>query len=280
MLTTSVIPDKLRQIPDPPLQLYTLGQNLEFLLKRPCLTVVGSRKVSAYGQAVTMQLVGDVARAGAIIISGLAIGVDSIAHKAAMDVGGLTIAVMPCGLDRIYPASHTNLAKRILAQGGALVSEYPPGSVAYKYNFVARNRLASGLGDAVLITEAGAKSGTLHTAAFALEQGKDVLVVPGNITSPTSVGTNQLLKTGATPVTSSADILQALSVDSLQQSTVPQGSTPDEQCILDLIRQGTADGDKLLACSKLEITKFNQALTMLEITGKVQGLGNNHWGLS
>jgi DNA processing protein len=187
---------------------------------------------------------------------------------------------MPCGLDKIYPASHANLARRILGHGGALVSEYPAGTPAYKYNFVARNRIASGLGDAVLITEAGEKSDTLHTASFALEQGKDVLVVPGNITSPTSVGTNSLLKSGATPVTDSHDILRALGVTEVGQAKTPQGSAPEEQTILDLIFAGTSDGGELLTLSELDVIKFNQTLTMLEITGKVQALGNNKWGLN
>ncbi|HEY5667669.1 MAG TPA: DNA-processing protein DprA [Candidatus Saccharimonadales bacterium] len=275
----SFVPDKLQYIPDPPRQLFTVGVALEHLLDKPCLTVVGSRRVSAYGKAVTTQLVTQAARAGAVIISGLALGVDSIAHRAALEAGGPTIAVMPAGLDKIYPASHANLAKQIIQQGGALVSEYPPGTPPYKYNFVERNRLASGLSDAVLITEAGEKSGTLHTAQFALEQGKEVLAVPGNITSPTSVGANNLIKAGATPVTCIADLLRALGLSQTKQSRAPQGSTPEEQMILDLIFAGTADGSDLLAKSQLEVSIFNQSLTMLEITGKVQALGNNQWAL-
>jgi DNA processing protein len=280
MLSVSVIPKKLQLIPDPPARLHILGHNLENLLSKPCLTVVGSRQVSTYGRAVTTQLVSEVAGAGVVIVSGLALGVDSIAHQAALDAGGLTIAVMPGGLDHIYPASHTRLARQIIDQGGALVSEYPVGTAPQRWYFVARNRITSGLGDAVLITEASHKSGTLHTAEFALEQGKDVLVVPGNITSPTSVGTNNLLKSGATPVTTSTDILRALGIEPTQQSRAPQGSTPAEQAVLDLLATGTADGGALQSLSKLDIAIFNQTLTMLEITGKVRALGNNQWAIA
>jgi DNA processing protein len=224
-------------------------------------------------------LVNDLARAGVVIISGLAIGVDVVAHRAALEAGGLTIAVLPCGLDRIYPAAHRNVATQILAQGGALVTEYPEGTITYPVNFIARNRIASGLSQAVLITEAAEKSGTLHTARFALEQGKDVLAVPGNITSPTSSGTNNLLKIGATPVTSSADVFHILGIKPNQQATIPKGGTPQEQTILDLISDGITDGTQLQEQSSLSTPTFNQALTMLEITGKVRSLGANQWSL-
>ena len=242
------------------------------------VSVVGSRKVSAYGKAVTSQLATGLARAGVVIVSGLAIGVDSIAHKATVEAGGQTIAVLPAGLDRIYPTSHTYLARQILEQGGALVSEYPPGSTPYPLNFIARNRLVSGLSSVVLITEASEKSGTLHTARFALEQGKEVLVVPGNITSPTSKGTNNLLKVGATPVTDLSDILQVLGITG-GQTARPIGDTLQQQTILDLLYDGHADGDELLQASQMDIAQFNQTITMLEITGKVRALGSNQWSL-
>ncbi|HLZ14394.1 MAG TPA: DNA-processing protein DprA, partial [Candidatus Saccharimonadales bacterium] len=203
------------------------------------MTIVGSRKLSAYGKAVTTLLATELARSGVVVVSGLAIGVDAIAHRAALDAGGLTIAVLPSSICDIYPASHTGLARQIVAQGGALVSEYPGGSRTYPGNFVARNRIASGLGDALLITEAAEKSGTLHTANFALEQGKPVLAVPGNITSPTSVGTNNLIKTGATPVTSVDDIFHILGMQCAgPDSKRYTSSNPHEQTLLDLLQTG------------------------------------------
>lgn len=265
----------------PPKQLCVVGGDVNELLKRPSVTVVGSRKVSAYGRAVTMNLAGELAKAGVVIISGLALGVDSLAHKAALQVGGLTIAVLPSGVENVYPAGHLGLSKQILQQGGALISEYPDHEAARKHYFIARNRLASGLGDALLITEAAEKSGTLHTANFALEQGRPVLAVPGNITSPTSAGTNNLIKTGAVPVTSVQDIFYVLGLDAGQpKREAPRSGNPDEQLILDLIFSGVSDGADLLGQSELEVRLFNQTLTMLEIRGLIRPLGNNQWGLS
>ena len=280
-LSTPDVPERLRNIPTPPKQLFVLGQDVNELLTHPCVTIVGSRKVSAYGRAVTEQLAGELARAGVVIISGLALGVDSLAHQASLDAGGLTIAVLPTGMDTIAPASHRNLAMQILQHGGALVSEYPEGAPINKGNFVARNRLVSGLCDALLITEAAEKSGSLHTANFALEQGKPVLAVPGNITSPTSAGANNLIKTGATPVTSVQDVLYVLGLEpSTKKREAPRTSNPNEQVLLDLLLSGVEDGNELHEASQLEVSLFNQTLTMLEIRGHIRPLGNNRWALS
>lgn len=276
-------PDRLRTIPMPPQKLYVLCKtNVNELLARPCLTVIGSRKVSSYGREVTSALAGELAKSGAVIISGLAIGIDSIAHRAALDVGGLTIAVLPSGFRHVYPAQHRGLAQEILERGGALVSEHPPDmTIAYKGNFIARNRIASGLSDAILITEAAAKSGTLHTAEFALEQGREVLAVPGNITSPTSVGTNTLIRSGATPVIQAADIFHALGIAPTKgKQQAKKSNNPNEQALLNLLETGISNGDDLLEHSKLPVTIFNQTLTMLEINGTIRPLGSNHWALN
>lgn len=276
------IPVKLRSIPDAPKQLFVLADDFSALLDRPAVAIVGSRKITAYGKSVTAQLAGELARAGVVIVSGLALGVDAIAHRAALENGGLTIAVLPSSLDRIYPASHHGLAQEILEKGGALVSEYPEGSnIAYKGNFVARNRIVSGLSNAVLITEAAEKSGTLHTADFALQQGREVLAVPGNITSPTSAGTNNLIKTGATSVTSTTDIFLALGMQaSGELKTAPKGGSTEEQTVLDLLFSGINEGEELLMATKLDVSRFNQTLTMLEIRGQIRPLGNNRWSLT
>lgn len=276
----SAYPNSLTEIAQPPRQLFVQSENWEDLLARPRIAVIGSRKVSAYGRQVTAKLAGELAAQGIVIVSGLALGVDGIAHQAALDAGGLTIAVLPTSLEKIYPASHHNLAQNILKQGGALISEYESGAEVYKTNFVARNRIVAGISAAVLITEAAEKSGSLHTARFALEQGIDVLAVPGNITSPTSAGTNNLIKSGATPVTCTDDILHALGVRPGQVSAKITSANPDEQLLLDLLGQGTTDGAELLLVSKLSVETFNHTLTMLEITGKVRPLGANQWSLS
>jgi len=277
-LSQKSIPERLQRIASPPKQLFVSGQ-LDELLALPMVGIVGSRKVSPYGRSVTTRLAGELAGQGIVIVSGLAFGVDSIAHQAALDAGGRTIAVLPSPLETIYPASHRQLAANILKQGGALISEYPAGTESFRGNFVARNRIISGLSNALLVTEAAEKSGSLHTARFALEQGKDVLAVPGNINSPTSVGTNNLLRAGAGVATCADDILYALKLSPEQLKPVKAASEP-EQIILDLIAAGTADGDKLAQDSQLEIALFNQTLTMLEITGKIRPLGANQWALS
>lgn len=275
------IPARLTRISSPPKQLYVLGDRFTELLDKPCLAVVGSRKVSPYGRSVTTKLAEDAARQGIIIISGLALGIDGLAHQAALNAGTPTIAVLPCGLDRIYPSTHHQLAKQIVEQGGALITEYPPETEPYKTNFVARNRLIAALGDGVLITEAAEKSGSLHTANFALEQGREVMAVPGNITSDTSKGTNNLIKSGAVPVTSIEDILQALKVEQKgRQDAKIIAANAEEYTLLELLRGGITDSAALLQSSELTPAAFNQTLTMLEITGKIKNLGANHWTLA
>lgn len=262
-----------------PQTLYGLGADIETLLALPRVAIVGSRKVSSYGRSVTAQLAGELAAYGIVIVSGLALGVDGLAHRAALEAGGLTIAVMPCGLERIYPANHYSLGQQIIRQGGALISEYAAGTETYKVNFIARNRLIAALADVTLITEAAEKSGSLHTARFALEQGKDVLAVPGNITSPTSVGTNNLIRAGATPVTSTQDVLDALGLTAPSADKIVRGGSNEEQLILDLLAQDIGDGAELLLRSRLPVMQFNQTLTMMEITGKVRPLGGNTWAI-
>ncbi len=250
------------------------------LLMRPRLAIIGSRSVSIYGRQVTTKLAGQLAEQGIVIISGLALGVDAIAHQATLDAGGLAVAVLPSPVDHPYPASNINLANRILEQGGAIISEYADIEYSFKSNFVARNRLVAGLAQAILITEAALKSGSLHTARFALEQGKDVLAVPGNITSVSSVGANNLIKAGAVPVTSYKDVLQVMNLKphhSKPQHTT--GRNANEQRIIDLILQGKNDGEELLKLSQLTVSEFNQALTMLEIGGLLRSLGANQWSL-
>jgi DNA processing protein len=261
--------------------LHIAADSLEDLLARPRVAIVGSRTISAYGKAVTAQLAGDLARAGVVIVSGLAIGTDAVAHRAALDAGGLTIAVLPASLQTIYPAQHYQLAMRIMQQGGALVSEYDEQMTnAYKGNFVARNRIVSGLSHVVLITEAAAKSGTLHTAAFALEQGREVMAVPGNITSPTSTGTNTLIKNGAQPVLSAEDVLHVLGIAPTGKRQTLRGDTPEQQQIIDALALGESDGNAILQSTGMPVQVFDQHLTMLEITGKIRPLGNNKWSLT
>lgn len=276
-LEDSSFPSSLREIVDPPKQLFILG-NPSLIKKEVKVGVVGSRRVSSYGRSVTLRLARELAEQDIVIVSGLALGIDSIAHRAALEVKGKTIAVLPCGLDRVYPASHTTLAKEILSNDGLLISEYPPGTNLQKYQFIARNRLISGLSDGVLITEAASKSGSLHTANFALDQGKQVFAVPGNITSDLSAGTNNLIRAGATPVTGSNDIFEALNL-AVSSSNTPVANNAEEALLLNLLQQGVQDSSELLEQSRMDTARFNQTLTMLEISGKIRPLGTGQWGL-
>ncbi len=277
-LKSPLFPAQLAAIHNPPQLLYYVG-DIQPLLGQPRLAIVGSRKVSAYGKSVTHKLALQAAEQGIVIVSGLALGVDGLAHEAALQAGGKTIAVLPSGLDKVYPSSHQQLAERIVQQGGALISEYSADAIAFKTNFVERNRLVSGISDAVLVTEAAAKSGSLHTANFAKKQGRTLMAVPGNITSELSYGTNNLIKSGANPVTEIRDILSAMGLKRRKSDdTILQGATETEKTILSLIASGINDATILLHESQLSPAVFNQTLTMLEISGKVRSLGNGKWG--
>ncbi len=272
-------PQPLQDITDPPKQLYYIG-DLEAATAKPRLAIVGSRKVPAYGKAVTLRLAREATEQGIVIVSGLALGVDGLAHQAALEANGTTIAVLPTSLSKIYPSSHHQLAKQILKKGGILITEYGGEVEPHRGAFIARNRIISGLSDATLITEAAIKSGSLHTANFALDQGRTVMTVPGNITSELSAGTNNLIKAGAVPITEIRDILAAMNLTQAIKREAPIGSTEEETIILSLLVQGISDASELLARSGLEPQLFNQSLTMLEITGKVRPLGAGHWSLS
>jgi len=250
----------------------------------PVVAIVGSRKPSAYGREVTEQLAGDLAKAGCIIVSGLAIGIDGIAQRAALEAGGTVIGVIPNELPDILPQTNYKLAMNIIKNGGAILSEWKKGDgkIVNRWSFLERNRLVSGLADAVIITEAAERSGTLNTAAHALSQGRDVFAVPGNITSPLSAGCNALLKQGAYPATEAKDILQIIAPEQLKKSSqnqLPLGSSPEETIIINLIASGVRSGDQLQQQSGLSASNFSTALTMLEINGVIKPLGANNWTL-
>ena len=265
-------------IAKPPEKLYFIGKLPN--KRQPTVAIVGSRKPTSYGKDVTYQLAYDLARRGIIIVSGLALGVDGIAHRATLDAGGITLAVLANGVDIIYPATHHSLAKDILASNGAIISQYEPGVEARDFQFLERNRIISGLSDAVIVTEAAARSGTLSTVIHALEQGREVFVVPGNITSPLSAGCNNLIKQGAHPITCAEDVLEIIAPDLLRpQSLLPLGNTPLESKIIELLQSGVRDGDELQNLSEVNVSEFSSAITMMEISGTIRALGGNQWTL-
>lgn len=246
----------------------------------PTVAIVGTRKPTSYGKEVAHKLAFDLAKSGVVIVSGLALGTDAVAHRGALAAGGTTIAVLANSVDSIYPRSHAALGEQILASGGAIMSEYEPPTDPRKYQFLARNRIVSGVSDAIIIVEAAKRSGTLSTAASALEQGHEVLVVPGNITSPLSAGCNALLKQGAQPITCADDVLEIIAPQLRQTQTVlPLGATPLEDKIIELLQSGIRDGDQIQQNCGEDAAIFGQALTMMEINGIVRSLGANQWTL-
>jgi DNA processing protein len=261
-----------------PKKLYFMGKIPDMRL--PTVAIIGTRKPTSYGKEVTYQLAFDLASRGVVIVSGLALGIDAIAHRGALDAGGITLAVLGNGLDTIYPANNQNLAKEILAKNGALISEYEPDVDARGFQFLERNRIVSGLSDAVIVTEAAIHSGTMSTVAHALEQGREVFVVPGNITSPLSAGCNKLIKQGAHPITCADDVLEVIAPDLLRpQSVLPLGSNKLESQIINLLQSGVRDGEELQIQTDTSASEFSQTLTMMEISGTIRALGGNQWTL-
>lgn len=246
----------------------------------PTVAIVGTRRPSHYGKQVTYDLAYKLAQKGVIIVSGLALGCDTIAHRAALDAGGKTIAILAGGLDSIYPRTNARLAEEIIKNGGALISEYPDGMPAKPFQFLARNRIVSGLADAVVVTEAAARSGTLSTVAHALDQNKEVFAIPGNITSVLSVGPNRLLKQGASPALSAEDILDVIAPSLLTtQTELPLETTPLERTILELIQSGIHDTNTLQLQTKKQASEVASTLTMLEIKGIIRTIDGNNWTL-
>lgn len=269
----------LPHIPDPPKKLFIRGNLPAKRVKT--VAIVGTRKPSAYGREIATKIASECAKNSIVVISGLALGIDSIAHRAAIDSGGKTIAVLANGVDKIYPRSHEDLGQKILQTNGAILSEYPNNTPARPWQFLARNRIVSGLADAVVIIEAASRSGTLSTANHALDQGKEIFAVPGNITSPLSAGCNQLIKNGANPLTSVEDLLDFLIPDRFEKQTqLFKGDTREENVILEFLsKNGTTSSDAIIKQTKLSASEFNQAITMLELKGLALNNGGEKWSL-
>jgi DNA processing protein len=260
-------PELLRAIFDPPRELYLRGAGAAELLGSRSVAVVGARSSSAYGAQVARMLGRDLASAGIVVVSGLARGIDGEAHRGALEASGLTVGVLGCGIDRDYPASNASLSRRI-EENGLVVSEYEPGVEPAPWRFPARNRIIAGLCAAVVVVEARERSGALITADFALDEGRDVFAVPGEITASLSAGTNALLKLGAIPLTSSDDVLDVLGVERPAASEAVDVS-PEAAMLLELVRDAPAGADELTARGVLEAGVVSVALTELELAGLV-----------
>jgi DNA processing protein len=257
-------PPLLHAIHDPPAGLFVRGDADMALLRRPTVAVVGARSCSPYGAQVARTLGRELAGAGLVVVSGLARGVDGEAHRGALEAGGPTLAVLGCGIDRDYPAAHVELAARIRATG-LTVSEYAPGVEPAPWRFPARNRVIAGLSAATVVVEARERSGALITADLALDEGREVFAVPGEITSALSAGTNDLLKLGASPLTTSADVLDLFGLVGAQADAVEVGSSAET--VLARLRDGPASADELARATGLDAGTLASALTELELAG-------------
>jgi DNA processing protein len=260
-------PDRLAAIHDPPPQLWLRGGCGQELLSRVAVAVVGARSCSSYGRAVARSMGRELAAAGVVVVSGMARGIDGEAHRGALEAGGPTVAVLGCGVDRDYPAAHAELAARI-CEAGLIVSEYEPGVEPAPWRFPARNRIISGLSKAVVVVEARERSGALITVDFALEQGRDVLVVPGEITSALSAGANALLRHGAAPALSVGDVLDAIGVAGPPRTRKePDG---DAGRVLAILRDAPATADELARATGIPAGEVAALLTALELDGLVE----------
>jgi DNA processing protein len=272
-----VYPLRLKEINQPPPVLYIRGEYLPDDLF--AVAVVGTRRVTPYGRQITEELSSFLAANGMTVISGLARGVDSVAHKSALKAGGRTIGILGSGVDRIYPPEHRGLAEQMM-ESGAIISDYAPGTPPDASNFPPRNRIISGLSLAVVVIEAGETSGALITAEFAAEQGREVFAVPGSILAPQSKGTNKLIQSGALPLLSVNDLMQALDITRVGEQKAARKVVPGdaiEAKLLSVLGNEPLHVDEIRNQSELPIEKVSSVLALMELKGMVRQVGGMNY---
>lgn len=267
-------PENLVDLADAPPVLYIKGKLTP--ADSNAVAIVGTRKMTSYGREVTEKFAGELAGLGVTIISGLARGVDTVAHKGALDAAGRTIAIIGRGLDEVYPQENTQLAKKIAEGSGAILSEYPLGYPAFRENFASRNRIISGLSKAVLVIEGAKKSGTLLTASAAAEQGRHVFAIPGQITSPMSAAPHFLIENGAKIAFSVKDILDELDLQLMvdrqaMEKVMPE--SPEEEKLIEILDTEPLHLDEIAAISSLKVEDVSARLTIMELKGLVKSMG-------
>jgi DNA processing protein len=270
-------PWRLKEIDQPPPVLYVRGSLTSE--DEWAVAVVGTRRITAYGRQMTEEIASTLSGNGVTVVSGLARGVDSVAHQAALAGGGRTLAVLGSGVDIIYPPEHRKLAERII-ENGALLSDYPPGTPPDGINFPPRNRIISGLSLAVVVAEAGDKSGALITAGFAAEQGRDVFAVPGNINAPQSAGCNRLIRDGARPLLSPREVLESLDLTYIAEHKTARAALPVnaiEATIMGLLSAQPLHVDEIRSQADYPIDQVSAALVLMELKGMVRQVGGMHY---
>ncbi len=273
-------PRCFRDLDVPPLVVYYVGDLS--LLDQPSIAIVGTRKCTKYGADLTEKFAKELARAGCCVVSGLAEGIDVHAHIGVLEAKGKTIAVLAGGLNYIYPANNVQIARNIIENGGLIISELAPDTSPHSYTFIQRNRLIAAASSGVLVTEAGAKSGAMHTVNFALDLGKDIFAVPGNVTSKSSEGTNQLIKQFYTScVTNPEDILGVIMPDyqKEEQKSPPKDLSNEEKSVLDVLKNGEVHFDEISQKSQINVKSLIGLLTMMEIRGLIKKLPSNYFAL-
>ena len=270
-------PARLREIDQPPPVLYLRGEYLPDDMF--AVAIVGTRRVTPYGRQVTEEIASFLAANGITVVSGLARGVDAVAHTAALKAGGRTIGVLGSGVDRIYPPEHRALAEQMMERG-AVVSDYAPGTPPDASNFPPRNRIISGLSLAVVVIEAGETSGALITAEFAAEQGREIFAVPGSILAPQSKGTNKLIQNGAQPLLTASDLMQALNLTRMGEHKAARKILPGDEVeakLLAALGEQPIHVDELGNQTGLPIEKVSATLTLMELKGMVRQVGGMHY---
>lgn len=273
-------PKLLKKIKDPPKILYCLG---EIKVNEPCFAIVGTRRFSAYGKQIALEIASDLAEAGLTIVSGLAPGIDTFSHQATIEQRKRTIAVLGTGVDEksIYPKSNLKLARKILESGGCLISEYKPGTHGSVFTFPQRNRIISGLSLGILVIEAKKRSGALITAQWAKMQGRKIFAVPGSIHSSNSKGCHLLIKQGAKLVENANDILKELDLPTKStRSGLVEGETKEENLILNVLKEESLYIDEIIKKTKLDTATVVSTLATMEIKSKVINLGGNIYAIS
>ena len=269
------------KFPDPPKELWIRGKLPEHIGEkdRPkTVAIVGARRSTSYGEDIAYKLAYDLAKCGVIIVSGMAYGIDSCAHRGCLDAGGVTIAVLGTPIDQIYPRSNIGLAKRILEKG-AIISEYEPKFETKSYCFLQRNRIVTGLSDAVVVVEASQKSGTKYTALVGDRQNRKVFAVPGDITRPMSAGCNQLIYDGVCPCLNVVDVMAAIGVcGGDKDKTI--GLDASEKLVVEAIRDGANEMLDIVEKTKYSSVELMQILMELELKGVIKSSGNNRWTLA
>lgn len=270
-------PRRLKEIDQPPPVLYVRGSLIPD--DEWAVAIVGTRRATPYGRQVTNDIASALARSGVTIVSGLARGVDAIAHKSALNAGGRTLAVLGCGVDRIYPPEHRSLASELM-DSGSLISDYAPGTPPEAINFPPRNRIISGLSMAVIVIEAGERSGALITAGFAADQGREVFAVPGSIVAPNSKGTNRLIQNGARPLLEARDVLEVLDLTLVTEkrdarSVLPKDKT--EALLLSVLGYEPIHIDEIGSRTEMPIERVSATLALMELKGMVKQVGGMNY---